>query len=958
MRKHSIVLFLLFVCPAMMMAQAKLVEKVTRKGNEIVIPYEKYVLPNGLTVVVHEDHSDPVVHVDVTYHVGSAREDIGKSGFAHFFEHMMFQGSDNVGDDQHFKIVSEAGGTLNGSTNLDRTNYYETVPSNQVEKMLWLEADRMGFLLDAVTQQKFEIQRSTVKNERGQNYDNVPYGMMREVTAKNLYPYGHPYSWLTIGYIEDLNRSDVNDLKHFFLRWYGPNNATLTVGGDVKTADIVRMAEKYFGSIPRGPEVKNAVVAPVVLDKTRYVSYTDNYARSPRLSIVYPTVPQYHPDQPALAALAQILGQGGGGRGGRGGGAGASNAVLYQTLVKTQKAQSASASSNLNELAGEFSFTVSPYAGSNLADMEHGVEDALKVFEKRGVTDEDLEKFKSQYEARTINGLASVQGKVSQLAAFQTFTGNPNQIGQQLEAYRKLTKEDVMRVYKQYIQNKPHVVLSVVTTNDETVKAAEDNYTVNTAGYTAVDQGYDKLVYTKAKDKFNRKQMPASGPNPVVKVPAYWTKSLANGMQVAGAENTELPVVSLSIYLKGGRMTEANDLNKAGLSNLFATMMSYDTKQHTAEQLSEELDRMGSSISINAADDALIFSIQSLAKNLDRTLALLEERMLMPSFTAETFNRVKRQLSENLSNSRTQASLVASQVYAQLNYGDRNIYGVPSNGTVETIKNITLEDIQQYYTKYMSTDEGRVVVVGDVKQSSILPKLAFLDKLPKTKISLPAVPAYLPVEKTKIYLVNIPKAAQTEIRIGMPNNLRYDATGEYYRAGLVNYNLGAAFSSRLNLNLREDKGWTYGARSGFAADKQTGAFTFSSGIRADATDSAVYEVIKEIRNYAASGITPQELAFMRKSVGQADARNYETAAQKAAFISRIQQYNLSPDYVAKQTQILNTISKKDIDAIAKKYLDVSKMNIVLVGDKKKILPGLQRLGYEIVELDADGKPVK
>ena len=274
-------------------AQTRLVEKVTRKGDELVIPYEKYVLPNGLTLIIHEDHSDPVVHVDVTYHVGSAREEIGKSGFAHFFEHMMFQGSDNVADEQHFKIVSDAGGTLNGTTNCDRTNYFETVPSNQLEKMLWLEADRMGFLLDAVTQKKFEIQRSTVKNERGQRLDNVPYGLTFEKMGQNLYPYGHPYSWQTIGYLEDLNRSDVNDLKNFFLRWYGPNNAALTIGGDVKTAEVIKLVEKYFGSIPRGPEVKPVQVPSPKVDANRYITLVDNYARSPRLYVQYPTVPNF-----------------------------------------------------------------------------------------------------------------------------------------------------------------------------------------------------------------------------------------------------------------------------------------------------------------------------------------------------------------------------------------------------------------------------------------------------------------------------------------------------------------------------------------------------------------------------------------------------------------------------------------------------------------------------------------
>ena len=954
---------LIISMPGLLFSQAKLVEKVTKKGNEIVIPYEKYVLPNGLTVIVHEDHSDPIVHVDVTYHTGSAREEIGKSGFAHFFEHMMFEGSEHVADKQHFKIVTESGGTLNGSTNLDRTNYYETVPSNQLEKMLWLEADRMGFLYPAVTRQKFEIQRSTVKNERGQNYDNRPYGLAGEVASKALYPYGHPYSWLTIGYVEDLNRVDVNDLKNFFLRWYGPNNATLTIGGDVNTPQVIKMVEKYFGSIPRAPEVKAVKLEPVKLSSDRYVSYVDNYARLPLLRIVFPTVAEYHPDAPALACLAQILGQGGGGgrgRGGRGdGGGGGRTSIFYQTLIKTQKALQASASSSLSELAGEFSISVVPYEKNNLADMQKLVKEALATFEKTGISNDDIEKFKTGFESRTINSLEAVNGKVSQLAAFQTFTGNPNMTGKLLKMYQDVTKEDVMRVYDKYIKNKPAVIESIVTKGNEDMKAAPDNYVVDASHYKKPDYGYNGLAYKKPTDNFNRNTIPSAGPNPVVKVPAFWKKSLPNGMQVIGVENNEVPAVTISISLKGGRLAvEQDNISKAGWANLFAAMMNEDTKNMTSEEISLALQKIGSSIGVSNSTDAIIFTAQTLTKNLDKTIGLLKERMLHPSFNEETFDRLKNQLIQSIRNSKSQAASVADVVYDKINFGDKSILGIPDNGTESSLKNIRFKDMQAYYDNYISAQGGEVVVVGAVKENQMIPKLSFLNELPNKKIGLPVLASNMaPVTKTRIYLVDIPRAAQTEFRVGYSTGLPYDATGDYYRSTLSNYNLGGGFNSRLNINLREDKGWTYGARSGFAGDKYSGTYTFSSGIRAMSTDSALSEVIREIKLYNQSGPSEEEIRFMKKSIGQSDARNYETGLQKAAFVRRILNYNLPPDFVSRQTAILNAFTVKNANDMIKKYVDFSRMNIVLVGDKEKILPGLQRLGYDIVELNADGGPV-
>lgn len=928
--------------------QAKLVEKVTKKGDEIVIPFEKYVLPNGLTVIVHEDHSDPVVHVDVTYHVGSAREEIGKSGFAHFFEHMMFQGSDHVADEEHFKIVTEAGGTLNGSTNRDRTNYYETIPGNQLEKALWLEADRMGFLLDAVTQQKFEVQRATVKNERGQNYDNRPYGLVSEYTSKNLYPYGHPYSWLTIGYIEELNKVNVNDLKNFFLRWYGPNNATLTIGGDINTPQVLKWVEKYFGGIPRCPDVEPVKLQPVMLDKDRYVSYVDNYARTSQLRLTYPTVPEFDKDAPALACLSQVLG-GGGNR----------SSVFYQYIIKPQKALQASASSQLSELAGEFSISITPYPGKSLAEMEKLVNEAYTEFEKRGITNEDVEKFKSGFESRTINGLASVSGKVSQLAAFQTFTGNPNMIQKLLKMYNSVTKEDVIRVYEKYIKNKPHVILSVLARGQENLIAAADNYTIDKSHYKAPDYGYAGLKYVKAKDNFDRSKIPGNGPNPVVQVPAFWKIDFPNGVKMIGTENAEIPTVTISITIPGGHLLQANDMSKVGLASLFARMMNEDSKNFSAEQFSEELQKLGSSVNVSSGNDEITYNVQTLKRNLDKTLVLLEERMLNPRFTDDAFNRVKRQTMEGFKNMKSQPAAVASNVIAQINFGPDNILGVSAGGTETTIPNITLEDIRYYYDNYMTSEGAKVVVVGDIRESEILPKLTFLDKLPKKKITMPEVAATPVVnDQSRIYLVDIPKAAQTEFRVGYNTGLRYDATGEFYKAGLMNYILGGAFNSRLNLNLREDKGWTYGARSSFSGDEYDGDFEFSSGIKADATDSALVQVIKELKDYASGGITGDELAFMKNAIGQRDALRYETGMQKAGFIRTILDYNLPANYTDIQQKILKGMTKKEIDALARKYINVNNLNMLLVGDKSKILPGLQKLGYPIVELDVNGKPLE
>jgi zinc protease len=943
--KKALLLILAVSFSTISFSQTKLIEKVSKKGDEMVIPYEKYQLDNGLTLIIHEDHSDPLVHVDVTYHVGSAREELQKSGFAHFFEHMMFQGSDNVADEEHFKIVSESGGTLNGSTSRDRTNYYETAPSNQLETMLWLEADRMGFFLDAVTQKKFENQRETVKNEKGQNYLNAPYRMWNEKTMASLYPYGHPYSWSTIGYLEDLDRANVNDLKNFFLRWYGPNNAAITIGGDVNPKEVVKLVEKYFGIIPRGPEVEKMELDPVLLDADRYVSHIDRNIRFPALMFTYPTVPNMHPDEAPLDCLSEILGTG-------------QSSYFFKKFVLTQKAIQASLFHPTSELSGEFTMFVLPYPGGTLSDFEVEMRQVLEEFAKNGVTEADLIKFRASQESSVINGLASVSGKVSQLARYQYSFGNPNLINNDLQRYLDITAEDVMRVFDKYVKGQSGVILSYLP-NEETAPAKPDGYQRQTEGdnpFTTTD--YSGLTYNKPKgDKFDRSKQPSAGPSPLVKVPDFWEDKFDNGIEIIGAKSDEIPTIALQLTINGGHKFDANEPTKSGLAQLTASMMNESTQNYSAEEMQEELRKLGSSIEIGGGRASTTLTINTLKKNLSKTLKLAEEKLLRPAFLQVDFDRVIKQQMENIIANQKDPSAIADEVYGRLLYGDEHIYSVPSSGIEETVSKITLEDIKSFYEKYYSPNIAELVIVGDVDKKQVLGQLGFLKSWKSKNVKIPELPKAKPSDKTKIYLVDKPEAPQSEIRIGYVTDLTYDTGGDYFKSYLMNYPLGGAFNSRINLNLREDKGWTYGARGYFSSSDDPGPYTALAGVKATATDSAVFEFMKEIKGYREKGITDDELQFMRNSIGQKDARSYETPGQKAGFLRKIVHYDLDKSYVDEQTKIINTISKSEINGLAKKYLKDENFYILVVGDAASNRAKLEKLGYELVQLNAKGEVV-
>ncbi len=917
------------------------VETVAAKSDEIGIPYTKYEMDNGLTVILAPDRSDPLVHVDVTYHVGSGREEPGKSGFAHFFEHMQFQGSENVADEQHFSLITESGGTLNGTTNTDRTNYFETVPNNQLERMLWLEADRMGFFLDAVTPEKFETQRETVKNERGQRVDNRPYGLLWEKVSQALYPEGHPYSWPVIGYMDDLDRADLDDLKRFFLRWYGPNNASLTIGGDFDTEQALQWVKKYFGGIPRGPEVQPPVYQPVTLDADRYISYEDNIAL-PLMYMSWPTVHAYHEDEAPLDVLMDIIGRG-------------KTSILYKNMVKPGLAVQASAGHNCAELNCSFTMLALPTPGNSLADLEKIARAALVEFEQRGgANEDDIERVKAGIVSGKIFGLESVSGKVSQLAAYEYLRGDPDYIGQDIARYENVTKADVMRVYEKYIKDKPAVILSIVAKGKGADIIRPDTWSMYERKFGETDDAQELALRPGTSD-FDRSVVPAPGPNPVVKVPDVYTATIANGIAITGAVNSEVPTTTIRLRIPAGQTRES--LDTLGLAQITAQMLNEATEDHMSEELANELRKLGSSISVNSGDNFAGLNIRALTTNLDRTLEIAREKLTRPKFVEDDFRRLQKQTIEGLKNAKKNAGTTASNVFTQTLFGMENSFARPDAGTIATVGKLTLADAKAFYQTSYGAAGSNIQVVSDLSRDEIVKKLGIFADWKGANTDAVAFKPYPELQAGTLYFIDKPGAAQSEIRIGK-RGLNYDATGEFFRTELMNYNLGGAFNSRINLNLREDKGYTYGARSFFYANDYRGAFRAQAAVRADTTVDSIRQFIKEISNFQKDGMSEKELAFLKNSLGQRDARAYETPRQKLGYLSEIANYDLKPDFVTEQNQVLQDITLDELNALAAKHLNIDEMIIVVVGDKEKLWDDLKSLGNPMVELDADGNAVE
>lgn len=905
-----------------------------KSGDELTIPFEKYQLENGLSVVLHEDKSDPIVAVAVYYHVGSNREVPGRTGFAHLFEHMMFQQSENVHEDQFFRLIQSAGGSPNGSTNNDRTNYFQTVPKNALELVLWMESDRMGYLTNTITKQAFAIQQNVVQNEKRESYDNRPYGHSQTVMARAMFPQGHPYSWTVIGEMEDLFNATVDDVKEFHGRFYIPNNATLAITGDYDREQVKELVQKYFGEIPKGPDVEKLNPLPVTLPETKRLYHEDNFANVPQYTMAFPTPERYSKDSYALSALSDII-------------AGGKKSPMYSVLVKEKKLTSNVMAMNMaQELAGTFRISVTANPGVSLAEVEDAIFEGFTRFDQEGFDEKDLERVKAGQETSFYNMISSVQGKAFRLAEYDIFAGDPGFYKKDMANMTAVTVNDVQRVYDKYIKGRNFVATSFVPKDKVDLAAAgsvnagivEEN--ILSATEVKIEAG-DGEEIKKTPTSFDRSVQPPLGPDVSVTIPGVWKSALANGMKLYGIQHTEVPLVQYNIVIEGGHMLD--DIGAPGVASMLAMMLNEGTKNKTPEELEEEIDLLGAMIRVYAGAEDITVTVNTLARNFERTLAIVEEMLLEPRWDTEAFELSRTRVLNGLRRSSIDPTYLGSMALTKLTLGSENIFSTDVSGTPESVKNMTMDDIKAFYEKNISPSVARFLVVGSIDQARVEKALASLgtDWIAK-EVQMPEIVFAPAPEKAGVYFVDVPGAKQSNLYIGAPAIPR--GNPDYYPAFVANYKLGGGFNGYVNLVLREEKGYTYGARTSLNAQKNYGTFVASSAVRSSATLESA-EIFRDLMKSYRTGVSQSDVDFTRDALLKGNALRFETQRALLGMLNTMSAYGLPDDYIAREEDYVRNLTVDDVNAMVQKYIDPMKMYYVVAGDAATQLKELKKLGF-------------
>ncbi|WP_427452444.1 M16 family metallopeptidase [Litorimonas sp. WD9-15] len=907
--------------------------------------YEKITLENGLDVVFHVDRSDPVVAINLAAHVGSARETEGRTGFAHLFEHLLFLDSENLGygglDEMNTRIGGEG---TNGFTTNDMTQYFQAVPKDALEKVVWAEADKLGWFIETVTQNVIDNEKQVVKNEKRQRVDNAPYGHNWYVIGKALYPADHPYNWQVIGSLEDLDAATLQDTKDFYARWYVPNNVTVTITGDFDVAEAKAYVEKYFGEIPAGEEIEPYGARPGELSETIKLVHEDNFATVPRLTYVWPTVEQYHPDSYALEYLANYLTQG-------------KTAPFNEVLVDEAKlSPGVGAFSNVSEIAGEFYLIAPSNAGTDLDELSPAIEQSFARFEENGMPQKDLDRIKASVEVEFYGNFDSALNKAIALSEYNLFTDDPGYYKKDLAAYRDVTTADVMRVYETYLKGKPFIATSFVPMGEaelglegSAVADVVEEEIVAGEGAAVEFDPAARVIENPTPSSFDRTVEPDFGAGYNLPSPTIWQTDLDNGLTVLGLPSDEIPVINFSLRLDGGRLR--NDVSAPAAAGLTADMLSKGTANKTTAELEDAIGMLGSSISVSAGNTGVFVTGTTLSRNFDATMDLVQEMLFEPRWDEEEFATLKNQVLQSITSGEGNPNSIARREAAELTYPkDSPLHhsGLTGYGAADALEGVTLEDLKAFHADHYTLNGAALRVAGDYENSRVKAAWDRGDIGPDVAAKAPVSQTLSPVTEAKIYLYDVPGAKQSVLRLSRPALAATDA--DYPLAEAINFPLGGIYTSKLNTTLRVEKGYTYGIRSGFNGSKENGTFGVSSSVRSNVTKESI-ELIQEILSSHGPETTEENLAELKDALIRGQALKTETLRDKLGVLGEIDAYGYAPDYRAQNAKAIQAMTLADFKRIAAAHIRPDAMTYLVVGDAETQAGPLGELGLPVERLD-------
>lgn len=895
-----------------------LCRSVFAQGADIDIPYQKFVLKNGLTLIVHEDHKAPIVAVNVWYHVGSKNEKTGKTGFAHLFEHLMFGGSEH-NQHRYLEVMEPLGATdLNGTTNNDRTNFFETVPTSALDTTLWLESDRMGHLLGAIDQKTLDLQRGVVQNEKRQG-ENFPYGITEQLITQSTYPAGHPYSWTVIGSMVDLNAASMQDVQDWFKTYYGPSNAVIAVAGDIDVATAREKVEKYFGAIPAGPPIAAHRVWIAKMTGTHRQVAQDHVPQA-RLYKVW-NVPQWGAeDADYLALVADILSNG-------------KISRLYKRLVyDDQIATDVSAYVDSREIGSQFNIQVTARPGDDITKVEKAADEELARFLESGPTAHEVERAKSNYMSDFIRGIERIGGfggKSDRLANSQVFGGSPDAYKVTLKRIQAATPDELRSAAQRWLSDGVFILEVHPFAKYETVN-------------TAVD----------------RSKLPEPGSPPELRLPRLQHASLNNGLKIVLAERHELPIVNFWLTLDAGYA--ADQFGLPGTAQAASALLTGGTKTLTALEIDDKLALLGARLNAFSNLDVSVVNLSALKTKLDPTLALYADVILNPAFPQADFERQKKLQLAAIQQEKVTGILMGLRVFPGLLYGKGHAYGNPytGSGTEESVAKLTREDLVKFHHTWFHPNNATLIVVGDTTLAELTPKLErlFADwprgAAPPKNISRVPLPP-----KTVVYLLDRPGAEQSDILAGLiapPKNNPAEIAIE-----AMNEILGREFGARINMNLREDKHWSYGARSYLLEARGQQPYVVWAPVQTDKTKESMAEVSKELHAIVGSRPpTADELQRVQKSMTLRLPGSRETVDGVGYSVMDLVQFGLPDDYYQTYAAKIRALGTPDVTDAAKTAVNPDNVVWVVVGDRAKIEASIRALGLgELKFLDADGNPL-